>query len=154
MMQLVVPVDAEILTAEQLLATVVSWDLMISNLGVQHLAIGGPIAPTAVWGPVLNTQIDGDHVTGVLTYQGRLRMVGCGYTPTADYLENLAATHRKFDPGDRFVAVEAKAGFTAVFDMTCQQGMPLLNRRQRVPELILSEHDVELCAPAVRVFVP
>jgi hypothetical protein len=43
-------------------------------------------------GPVLNTQIDGDHVTGVVTYQGRLRMVACGYTPAEEYLQNLATT--------------------------------------------------------------
>ena len=33
-----------------------------------------------------------DYVTGVVTYQRRLRMVTCGYTPTADYLENVATT--------------------------------------------------------------
>jgi hypothetical protein len=65
---------------------------MISNLGVQDLAVSGAIRPTAVWGPVLNTQIDGDYVTGVVTYQGRLRMVACGYAPTAEYLQNVAAT--------------------------------------------------------------
>jgi hypothetical protein len=92
MMQQTLPVDAETHAAEQFLTTCVPWDSMISNLGVQDLAISGAIRPTAVWGPVLNTQIDGDYVTGVVTYQGRLRMVACGYTPTADYLENLAAT--------------------------------------------------------------
>jgi hypothetical protein len=92
MMQQTLPVDAETHAAEQFLTTCVPWDSMISNLGVQDLAISGAIRPTAVWGPVLNTQIDGDYVTGVVTYQGRLRMVACGYAPTADYLENLAAT--------------------------------------------------------------
>jgi hypothetical protein len=45
-----------------------------------------------VWGPLLNTQINGDCVTGVVTYQRRLRMATCAYTPTADYLKNLATT--------------------------------------------------------------
>jgi hypothetical protein len=92
MMQQIMPVDAETNAAERFLTTCVPWDLMISNLGVQDLAISGGIRPTAVWGPVLNTQIDGDYVTGVVTYQRRLRMVTCGYRPTADYLEDLATT--------------------------------------------------------------
>jgi hypothetical protein len=92
MMQQTIPVDAETHAAEQFLTTCVPWDSMISNLGVHDLAISGAIRPTAVWGPVLNTQIDGDYVTGVVTYQRRLRMVTCGYTPTVDYLENLATT--------------------------------------------------------------
>ena len=92
MMRQTIPVDAEINAAEEFLTTCVPWDSMISNLGVQDLAVSGAIRPTAVWGPILNTHIDGDYVTGVVTYQGRLRMVACGYTPTADYLETLAAT--------------------------------------------------------------
>jgi hypothetical protein len=92
MMQQAIPIDAETHAAEQFLTTGVPWDSMVSNLGVQDLTISGPIRPTALWAPVLNTQIDGDYVTGVITYQRRLRMVTCGYTPTADYLENLATT--------------------------------------------------------------
>ena len=92
MMQQALPVDADTHAAEQFVTAGGPWDSMISNLGVQDLAVSGAIRPTAVWGPVLNTQIDGDYVTSVVTYQGRLRIVACGYTPTADYLENLAAT--------------------------------------------------------------
>jgi hypothetical protein len=92
MMQQALPVDADARAAEQFVTAGGPWDSMISNLGVQDLAVSGAIRPTAVWGPVLNTQIDGDYVTGVVTYQGRLRIVACGCTPTADYLENLAAT--------------------------------------------------------------
>jgi hypothetical protein len=92
MMQQMLPVDAESHAAEQFLTTGAPWDSMLSNLGVQDLANSGAIMPTALWGPVLNTQIDGDYVTGVVTYQGRLRMVACGYTPTAEYLQNVAAT--------------------------------------------------------------
>jgi hypothetical protein len=91
-MQQALPVDADTHAAERFVTAGAPWDSMISNLGVQDLAVSGGIMPTAVWGPVLNTQIDGDNVTGVVTYQGRLRMVACGYTPTADYLGNLAAT--------------------------------------------------------------
>ena len=86
------PVDAETHTAEQLFAAGLPRDLMVSNLGVQDLTISGPITPTALWGPLLNTQINGDYITGVVTYQRRLRMVTCAYAPAADYLKNLAAT--------------------------------------------------------------
>jgi hypothetical protein len=92
MMQQMIPVDAETQAAEQFLTTGAPWDSMVSNLGVQDLASSGAIMPTALWGPILNTQIDGDHVTGVVTYQGRLRMVACGYTPTAEYLQNVVTT--------------------------------------------------------------
>jgi hypothetical protein len=92
MMQQALPVDADTHAAEQFVTAGGPWDSMVSNLGVQDLPLDRAITPTALWGPVLNTQIDGDYVTGVVTYQGQLRVVACGYTPTAEYLENLAAS--------------------------------------------------------------
>jgi hypothetical protein len=76
----------------QFITTGTPADLGISHLGVQDLAASGAISPTALWGPILNTRVDDDYVTGVATYQGRLRMVACGYTPTEEYLQNLATT--------------------------------------------------------------
>jgi hypothetical protein len=90
--QQTIPVDADTPTAEQLFTSGLPRDSMVSNLGVQDLTISAPIRPTALWGPLLNTQIDGDYLTGVITHQRRLRMVTCAYTPTADYLKNLATT--------------------------------------------------------------
>jgi hypothetical protein len=90
MLEQAIPVDAETPDSEQFLTIGMPWDSMISNLGVQDLAASGAISPTALWGPILNTQVDGDYITGVATYQGRLRMVACGYTPTEEYLQNLA----------------------------------------------------------------
>jgi hypothetical protein len=87
-----VPVDVETDTAEELFTAGLPRDLMVSNLGVQDLTISGPVTPTALWGPLLNTQINGDYVTGVVTYRRRLRIVMCAYAPTADCLKNLAAT--------------------------------------------------------------
>ena len=87
-----VPVDVETHTAEELFTSGLPRDLMVSNLGVQDLTISRPIRPTALWGPLLNTQINGDCVSSVVTYQRRLRMVTCAYTPSADYLKNLAIT--------------------------------------------------------------
>jgi hypothetical protein len=92
MMQQALPVDADTHSVEQFVTAGGPWDSMVSNLGVQDLPLDRAITPTALWGPVLNTQIDGDYVTGVVTYQGQLRLVACGYTPTAEYLENLAAS--------------------------------------------------------------
>ena len=87
-----VPADVETHTAEELFTSGLPRDLMVSNLGVQDLTISRPIRPTALWGPLLNTQINGDCVSSVVTYQRRLRMVTCAYTPSADYLKNLAIT--------------------------------------------------------------
>ena len=62
------------------------YELAITNLGVQDLPGSGPIRPRAIWGPITLTQIEREYVTGVVTYEGRLRMATCGYSPTADYL--------------------------------------------------------------------
>jgi hypothetical protein len=90
MLEQAIPVNAEAHDAEQFIITGTPADSMISNLGVQDLAARGAIRPTALWGPVVNTQIDGDCLTGVATYEGRLRMVACGYSPTEEYLQNIA----------------------------------------------------------------
>jgi hypothetical protein len=85
-----VTVDAECTVAEQLFTQSMPYDLLITNLGVQDLDALGPIRPTALWGPVLQSQID-DYVIGVTTYEGRLRMVSTGYTPSDVYLETVKA---------------------------------------------------------------
>jgi hypothetical protein len=69
---------------------VLPLDLLVTNLGVQDLSVDGPIRPTALWGPFVETQVD-DYVIGVVTYQGRLRMVTCGYAPADVFLENVTA---------------------------------------------------------------
>jgi hypothetical protein len=86
-----VTVDAERALAEQLFTQSLPFDLLITNLGVQDLDVCGSIRPTALWGPVLQSQID-DHVIGVTTYGGRLRMVSTGYTPSDVYLETVKST--------------------------------------------------------------
>jgi hypothetical protein len=91
-MEQAIQVDAETHDAEQLLTINTPSDTMVTNLGVQDLTISGAIRPTALWGPVLNTQFDNAYTTGVITYQGRLRIIACGYTPTEEYLQNLATT--------------------------------------------------------------
>ncbi|OBJ24466.1 hypothetical protein [Mycobacterium colombiense] len=63
---------------------------MVTNLGVRNLDGAGPLRPTAVWGPVVVSQTDGEYLTGVTTYEGRLRMVTCGYSVPASFLKGVA----------------------------------------------------------------
>jgi hypothetical protein len=88
--QQAITVDAECATTEQFFTTVVPFDLMISNLGCQDLRVDGSIKPTGLWGPLVQTQVD-DYVIGVVTYDGRLRMISSGYTPSEIFLESVKA---------------------------------------------------------------
>jgi hypothetical protein len=81
------PADADCAAAEEFLRTMLPFELTITNLGVQDVPGFGPIRPRAIWGPIILTQIEREYLTGVVTYEGRLRMATCGYSPTADYLQ-------------------------------------------------------------------
>lgn len=70
----------------------IPFDLLITNLGIQDLEGTGPLRPTAVWAPVLESQIAGNVVIGITTYAGVLRMVACGYAPVQEFLEPVAQT--------------------------------------------------------------
>jgi hypothetical protein len=85
----IITVDAETADAEELFSRTSPWDIMITNLGVQNLDGAGPLRPTAVWGPVVLSQTDGEYLTGVTTYEGRLRMVTCGYNVPASFLKGV-----------------------------------------------------------------
>ncbi|ORW32501.1 peptide synthetase [Mycobacterium paraense] len=82
-------VDAEVGHAEELFSRVCPFDMLISNLGVQDLDDTGPVRPTAVWGPVVQSQTEGEYVTGITTYEGRLRMVTCGYSVPTTFLKSV-----------------------------------------------------------------
>lgn len=84
-----ITVDAETADAEELFSRTSPWDIMITNLGVRNLDGVGPLRPTAVWGPVVVSQTDGEYLTGVTTYEGRLRMVTCGYNVPASFLKGV-----------------------------------------------------------------
>ncbi|RAU94663.1 peptide synthetase [Mycobacterium colombiense] len=86
------PIDADCGAAEHFLCTMLPFELTITNLGVQSVPRFGPIRPRAIWGPVVLTQIEGEYVTGVVTYDGQLRMTTCGHTPTARFLESVCET--------------------------------------------------------------
>jgi hypothetical protein len=89
--QQAVPVDAEARHAEELFSQMFPWEMLISNLGVQNLDGNGPLRPTAVWGPVVQSQTDGEYVTGITTYDGTLRMVTCGYSVPTTFLKSVCA---------------------------------------------------------------
>lgn len=83
------PMSADCDAAERFLCTVLPFEQTITNLGVQHFALFRPVRPRAIWGPITLTQVDRESVTGVVTYDGRLRMVTCGYDATAGFLEGV-----------------------------------------------------------------
>lgn len=104
--QQAVAVDAECATVEQLFTTVLPLDLLVTNLGVQDLSVDGSIRPTALWGPVTQTQAD-DYVIGVVTYRGRLRMVSSGYTTNDFLLEAVTAALGQAVQQDRASSTDA-----------------------------------------------
>jgi len=87
--QLAVPIDAEVGHAEEMFGRMCPFDMLASNLGVQNLCGAGPLRPTAIWGPITQSQTDGEHVTGITTYEGRLRMVTCGYSVPVTFLKSV-----------------------------------------------------------------
>lgn len=90
--QQLIGVDADTATAEEVFTRAIPFDLLITNLGIQDLEGTGPLRPTAVWAPVLESQIAGNVVIGITTYAGVLRMVACGYAPVQEFLEPVAQT--------------------------------------------------------------
>lgn len=81
--------DATTSDAEKLFTRISPWEIMVTNLGVQNLDGASPLRPTAVWGPVVLSQTDGEYLTGVTTYEGRLRMVTCGHSVPATFLKSV-----------------------------------------------------------------
>jgi uncharacterized protein GlcG (DUF336 family) len=84
--------DADTTAAEEVFTTALPFDLLITNLGVQDVESSGPIRPTALWAPILESQIAGGAVIGITTYQDVLRMIGCSYAPMAGFLDSVAQT--------------------------------------------------------------
>ena len=64
---------------------------LITNLGVRDLSIDGAIRPTALWGPIVQTQVD-DYAIGIVTYGGQLRMFATSYAPCGAFLDDVTAT--------------------------------------------------------------
>jgi hypothetical protein len=74
-------------TAEHFMNDQLTYEMQISNLRTLKMTESGPLRPTAVWGPMLLLQIDGEANAGVATYDGMLRIVLSGHAPNDDLLE-------------------------------------------------------------------
>ncbi|MCV7102662.1 condensation domain-containing protein [Mycobacterium palustre] len=85
------PVDAAADEAVNVFTRLVPWEMIASNVGVQNLADACPLRPTAIWGPLLQTQTDGEYFIGITTYQGQLRMATCGYSVPSTFLKGVGA---------------------------------------------------------------
>ncbi|MFD5893164.1 peptide synthetase [Streptomyces sp. NPDC060366] len=77
--------------AEAMMAAVTAADIQITNLGAAEAY--GPIHASlkALWGPAQITQLRGEHVLGVVTSGGRLRMTELTHDPVAVLLPEMAA---------------------------------------------------------------
>ncbi|MFJ9031005.1 hypothetical protein ACIRQP_21235 [Streptomyces sp. NPDC102274] len=91
-LQQVITSDADAFTAAEFMIAGLSFEVMISNLGVLDIAPAGPVRPRAVWGPMILTQLEGEEVLGIVTYEGQLRIVACGPAPTDALLEAVRTT--------------------------------------------------------------
>lgn len=79
------PTTPEAAEAAMLAAT--GADIEITNLGVARFE-GSTV--TAVWGPTMTTQVDGEQILGVVTQGGVLRMVNTTRTPLDGLVTQIA----------------------------------------------------------------
>ena len=105
-----IPVDAEASNSEDLILHARPFELLISNLGVQTISDSGPLRPTAVWGPMVQQHVRGEAIVGVLTYQGRLRIVACGYDVPTTFLDRVRSELAA--PSMRYADVLGSAGIS------------------------------------------
>ncbi|WP_413801229.1 hypothetical protein [Streptomyces iranensis] len=77
--------------AEAMMAAATEADIQITNLGVAHPSRRSGNALTALWGPAQITQLRGEHVLGVVTVGGRLRMTELAHTPVAGLVPETGA---------------------------------------------------------------
>lgn len=89
MIQQFVPADADSATAMGFMDAASAYELLMSNLGVLDIEQSGPIHPTAVWGPIMLCQVEGEEIAGITTFEGRLRIVTAGHNPTEQFLADV-----------------------------------------------------------------
>ena len=65
-------------------------DIQITNLGLVKAPEHSRTRLTALWGPAQTTQLRGEHVLGVATLGGRLRMTELTHDPVAVLLPDMA----------------------------------------------------------------
>ncbi|MFJ4696425.1 peptide synthetase [Streptomyces sp. NPDC088766] len=76
--------------AEAMMTVATAADIQITNLGVVQAPAHGRTRLTALWGPAQTTQLRGEHVLGVITFGGRLRMTELTHDPVAVLLPDMA----------------------------------------------------------------
>ncbi|MGW7089039.1 phthiocerol/phthiodiolone dimycocerosyl transferase family protein [Streptomyces sp. NPDC054871] len=76
--------------AEAMMTVATAADIQITNLGVVEMPADGRTCLTALWGPAQTTQLRGEHVLGVATVGGRLRMTELTHDPVAVLLPDMA----------------------------------------------------------------
>lgn len=76
--------------AEAMMTAVTAADIQITNLGVVEAPAHGRARLTALWGPAQTTQLVGEHVLGVATCGGRLRMTELTHDPMPALLPDMA----------------------------------------------------------------
>lgn len=84
------PIDADARDAERLFTSLMPHDLLITNLGVRLIPEQACIRPLAIWGPFTQSHMEGEHVLGVVTYDGKLRMAACGYNLKPGFLRRVS----------------------------------------------------------------
>ncbi|WP_409057570.1 phthiocerol/phthiodiolone dimycocerosyl transferase family protein [Streptomyces sp. SYP-A7185] len=77
--------------AEAMMGAATAADIQITNLGVARPRSRGADTLTALWGPGQITQLRGEHVLGVVTVAGRLRMTELTHDPVAGLVGEMAA---------------------------------------------------------------
>ncbi|MEU4172894.1 condensation domain-containing protein [Streptomyces sp. NPDC026665] len=93
--------DVSAANVEQFMNSQLAYEMQVSNLRVVELSDSGALRPTAVWGPMLLLQIDGETNAGVTTYDGKLRLVVSGYSPNDDLLEEVRRIITEASEGTR-----------------------------------------------------
>ncbi|MGB8946705.1 MAG: peptide synthetase [Streptomyces sp.] len=77
--------------AEAMMGAATAADIQITNLGVAEPWRQSTQTLTALWGPGQITQLRGEHVLGVVTVGGRLRMTELTHDPVAGLVGDIAA---------------------------------------------------------------
>ncbi|MFI6279936.1 peptide synthetase [Streptomyces sp. NPDC050988] len=77
--------------AEAMMTAATAADIQITNLGVAHPSRQNLSALSALWGPAQITQLRGEHVLGVVTVGGQLRMTELTHTPVAELVPEMGA---------------------------------------------------------------
>ncbi|WP_367048346.1 peptide synthetase [Streptomyces sp. Je 1-332] len=77
--------------AEAMMGAATAADIQITNLGAAEPRLRRTGTLTALWGPGQITQLRGEHVLGVVTVAGRLRMTELTHDPVAGLVGDIAA---------------------------------------------------------------